>query len=143
MRGIKTAAMDHVVSQLTAKASDDISTRQFLSVKMTAQLLGASEKIIYGMIKLGKLRSANLSKRKTVIYRQDIDNLFSLPETVALPEENATLENSYNMAQAQQIFNISEKALYDIVKRHNLKKTKIGKGVYVLKKSLEAIFNNE
>lgn len=143
LRGAKTAPVDELVAKLTHKASEDISTREFLSVKMAAKLLGASERIIYSMIRSGKLRSANLSARKTVIYRQDIDNLFTLPEPVAPPEEEATLENSYSMAQAQEVFNISDKALYEIIKRHNLKKTRIGKGVYVLKKSLEAIFNKE
>jgi excisionase family DNA binding protein len=141
LRGVKMASMDDMISKLTAKHSDDISSREFLSVKMAARLLGASDKIIYGMIKSGKIRGVNLSQRKTVIYRHDIDNLFILPEPLSPQEEEITFDNSYNMAQAQRVFNISEKALYDIIKRHSVTKKRIGKGVYVLKKSLEVIFN--
>lgn len=135
------ASMDKVVEALTSKKEEDISSKEFLSVKLAAKLLGASGKIIYGMIHSGKLRAINLSQRKTVIYRSDINNLFTLPPPATEPEKELCKEECYNMREAQEVFNISEKALYDIIKRHDLKKKRFGKGVYVSKQSLERIFD--
>ena len=78
------------------------------------------------MVKSGKIRSANLSQRKTVIYRQDIDSLFKLPEPLhEKPEKEPGINDCYHMAEAQERFSISEKALYDIIKRNNIKKISI------------------
>jgi excisionase family DNA binding protein len=140
-RNKKIAPMDKLIEKMINKNISDISDREFLTVKMAAKLLGTSEKIVYGMIASGKIRSANLSKRKTVIYRQDIDNLFKLPEIVPGAEKEADIDDCYHMAEAQAKFSISEKALYDLIKRNNIKKFQSGWYTYVPKKALDQIFN--
>jgi hypothetical protein len=121
---------------------DELHTQEFLTVKAASKLLGASEKILHGMIKSGRLKATNLSVRKTVVSRADIDHLFDLPDR---PDENqpnsSNLSECYHMGEAQKIYNISEKALAEIVKRNEIPKYQVGWYTYVLKSHLEKIFN--
>jgi excisionase family DNA binding protein len=52
-----------------------VSQKEFLSIKETAQLVGASRWTIYRLIENGKLKAAKLQSR-TIIRRSEIDNLF-------------------------------------------------------------------
>jgi len=45
------------------------------------------------------------------------------------------------MGEIQAKFNISEKALYDLIKRNNIAKFQVGRFTYVSKKTIERIFN--
>jgi excisionase family DNA binding protein len=135
------APVEQLIEKMVISQQQDLSSREFLSVKLAAKLLGVSERIIYGMVNSGKIRSANLSKRKTTIYRQDIDSLFKLPASVPIPEKEPAIDECYHMAEAQARFNISEKALYEIIKRNNIKKIQSGWYTYVSKKALDQIFN--
>ena len=117
----------------------ELNSLEFLSVKAAAKLLGASDKIVYNMIRSGRLKATNLSARKTVISRKDIDSLFQLPAAAA--DDPDDLANCYHMGEAQVIYNISEKALYEIIKRNNITKIQSGKFTYVAKSALNKIFN--
>lgn len=130
------------VRQVINHRIDELRTQEFLTVKAASKLLSASEKIVHGMIKSGRLKATNLSVRKTVIARADIDGLFDLPER---PDENkpnsSNLSECYHMGEAQKIYNISEKALSEIIKRNQVPKYQVGWYTYVLKSHLERIFN--
>jgi len=144
-RAKKTATMDEVVKKVLENNNQvvDVSSLEFLSVKAAAKLLGASERIIYSMIAQGKLNAVNLSQRKTVVFRKDIDRLFELPEPdpSMITEIRPPIDECYTMAQAQEAFNISEKALYDVLKRNNISKFQEGWYTYVSKETLNNIFN--
>jgi excisionase family DNA binding protein len=140
-RAEKIAPVEQLIEKMVNHHQHDLSSREFLSVKLAAKLLGVSERIVYAMVNSGRIRSANLAKRKTVIYRQDIDNLFKLPEIVPGPEKEANIDDCYHMAEAQAKFSISEKALYELIKRNNIKKFQSGWYTYVHKKALDQIFN--
>ncbi len=79
-RNSKMAPMDQAVKKVLDKGKPDLKGVEFLSVKAAAALLGASDKIIYSPIHSGKLNAINLSKRKTIVARKDVDQLFDLPE---------------------------------------------------------------
>jgi excisionase family DNA binding protein len=53
-----------------------LTHKEFLSIKETAQLIGASRWTIYRLIESGKLKVAKL-QRRTIVRRADIDNLFN------------------------------------------------------------------
>ncbi|MGV8879288.1 MAG: hypothetical protein ACOH2A_09670 [Sphingobacteriaceae bacterium] len=94
------------------------------------------------MIKSGRLNATNLSVRKTVINRADIDPLFDLPEVVDhLKPNSSNLSECWHINEAQKVFNISEKALFEILKRNDIPKYQVGKFSYVLKSHLNRIFN--
>ena len=52
-----------------------LSQKEFLSIKETAQLMGASRWTVYRLIENGKLKATKL-QRRTILKREDIDNLF-------------------------------------------------------------------
>ena len=140
-RNSKMAPMDQAVKQVLDKGKPDQKGVEFLSVKAAAALLGASDKIVYSLIHSGKLNAINLSKRKTIVARKDVDQLFDLPEKTEEKNVRPNIEDCYHMGQAQTLFNISEKALFDIIKRNNISKFQEGKFTYVAKADLDRIFN--
>ncbi|MDB5089264.1 MAG: hypothetical protein JWR09_3258, partial [Mucilaginibacter sp.] len=54
---------------------------------------------------------------------------------------SSNLSECYHMGEAQKNYNISEKALFDILKRNEVPKYQVGKFTYVLKSHLDKIFN--
>lgn len=142
VRNEKISVAQQTVKQVVSHQIEELTSLEFLSVKAAAKLLGASEKIVYTMIRSGRLKATNLSVRKTVINRADIDSLFALPETPDEQKPNSSnLSECYHMGEAQQRYNISEKALYDIIKRYEIPKYQVGWYTYVLRVHLENIFN--
>jgi len=136
------APMDQLVQKVLNKATPDLSASEFLSVKDAAKLLGASEKMIYTMIRSGRLNAVNLSKRKTTVYRKDIDKLFELPIKKAEQETKPAIADCYHMGEAQEVFRVSESTLYNLIKRNKIPKFQVGKFTYVAKTALHQIFNN-
>lgn len=141
LRQAKMAPMDQAIKKALDKGKLDLKNVEFLSVKAAAALLGASDKIIYTLIASGRLNAINLSKRKTVVARKDVDALFSFPEPKQTVKAKPAVTDCYHMGEAQTLFNISEKALFTLIKRNNLSKFQEGKFTYVPKTELEAIFN--
>jgi excisionase family DNA binding protein len=142
VRNQKITATKQAVQQVISHQLEELTSLEFLSVKAAAKLLGASDKIVYNMIRSGRLKSTNLSVRKTVVNRADIDRLFELLE---MPDErkpnSSNLSECCHMGDAQKLYNISEKALFDILKRNDIPKYQVGKFTYVLKSHLDQIFN--
>jgi len=143
-RNTKTAAMDQVVKKVLESKSDDNNESEFLTVKKAAKLLNTSDKMMYRLIDLGKIRAVNLSERKTTVRRSDINRIFELPDVVKLNElKPPKVSECYHMAEAMQLFNISESALFNLIKRHKLFKFQEGRYTYVAKSDLNKIFNKE
>lgn len=137
---------DQEVQTILEKPIKCLQGKDFLSVSNVAKLLSTSTKMIYRMIADGKLAAVNLSVRKTVISRKEIDRLFEIKEQVKFSEEKIVVRpkvrDSYSMAEAQKKFKISEAGLYQLIKRHKISKFKNGWYTYVAKKDLDVIFNN-
>ncbi len=141
-RDSSMASMNEAVKKVLEVNDPDLISGEFLNVRSAAKLLKASDKMIYHLINIGKLTAVNLSKRKTLLYRKDIDRLFELPPVVQLKElKPPPISECYNMGEAQRVFNISEKALFDIIKRNNLFKFQDGWYTYVAKSDLDGVFN--
>jgi excisionase family DNA binding protein len=136
---------DQKVQVILNQPIKDLQVREFLSVGNAAKLLSTSTKMIYRMINEGKLNAVNLSIRKTVIHRKEVDRLFEIKERMMLLEVKSLvkpkLKDSYNMAEAQVKFNISEKGLSLLIQRNKIPKFKSVWYTYVAKKDLDVIFN--
>jgi len=115
---------------------EELTSLEFLDVKGAARLLGASEKIVRTMISSGRLRATNLSVRKTIISRKDIDALFDRPDGSSGKSINP---NYCKMADAAVLFGISDSALFEVIRRNNIPKFKEGKYTYVAKSDLEKV----
>lgn len=125
---------------------DQISNKPFLTVSEAAKLLNCSIRTTYRLVNEGKLLSINLSQRKTIIRRSDIDGLFlqapivptSSPKTRKV---NLDPVNCYTISQILKKYEISEKGLYDIINRNCIPKLHEGKFVYVPKAPIDKLFS--
>lgn len=121
------------VETVTYKLStvNQAKAKDFLTPKDVAALLSLSIRTVYKLIESGDIKALRISERVTRIRRQDIDSLFNISkppqETMNQPQVKS-LSDCYHMAEIQQLYNISEKGLYDILKRNIV--TKIKKGWY-------------
>ena len=131
--------------QSRVKQIKDVSRLDYLNPTDTARLLMCSVRNVYKLIDAGKLPYAQLSDKKRLISRNDIDiylqsltkrNAIVLDQIIDKPFD---MDNSFSMSEAQQYFSISEKALYDLIKRNNIRKHKSGKYVFVEKIELDKL----
>lgn len=137
----KMAPMDQIVKKVLEEKPEQNTVAEFLNVQSAAKLLRASDKMIYHLINIGKLHAVNLSERKTLVRRLEIDRLFELPPVIELKEmKPPAVSECYSLGEAQEVFRISEKALFEVIKRNNLFKFQEGKFVYVAKSDLNRIF---
>ena len=123
----------------------DVNSKDFLTVKEASTLLNMSSKTIHRLIEQRELNAYNFSVRKTLIRRKDIDGYFEnnlINPNYVNPERKSeiNLKNSYTINEAIEKFNISNGALYNIIKRHNIPKEKHGKYTLVKKEDLNRIF---
>eukprot|EP01132_Coremiostelium_polycephalum_P019818 gene19818-23567_t len=140
IRDLKIKVSDTQVKENLTSVVNHPILIEFLTIKQAAQLLGLCTKTLYNIIQRGKIKAVRLSSRKIIIKRTEIDKIFEQPEFVVpvreKPKKNPHPKYCYTMAQAQDIFNCSEKALYDMIKRNKLSKFQNGWYTYVLKHSL-------
>ena len=133
---IKTALNVHI---------ETVKAKEYLTVKDAALLLNCSARSIYRMIDSNTIKAVNLAERKTTIKRSDIDALFDNhkpKQNIRRIEPNQMdISDYYSMGEIQTKYGISEKALYEVIKRNKIQKHKDGRFVYVLKDNIDSIFN--
>ena len=123
----------------------DVNSKDFLTVNEASKLLNMSSKTVYRLIEQNELNAFNFSVRKTLIRRKDIEsyfdnNLISVDNINPNRENEINLNNSYTINEAIEKFNISNGALYNIIKRFNIPKRKLGRYTLVKKEDLNTIF---
>lgn len=120
------------------KPIEDLSKKEYLTVKEVSMLLNCSVRSVYYYIDSGLIPAKNLGVRLTRIKRTNIDNLF-LKEIA--PPKQYTIEECYTITEVQDKFNISQTALQNIIKREEIPKIKKGKFVYVPKELIKEVFS--
>lgn len=133
--------------QTKNKYQEDLKNKEFLTVKQVAQLLDFSVRTLYRIINEKKINAVNISQRKTLIRRKDIDALFEKQnpdyEIVIRPVEKNEIQpdikECYTITEIQTKYNISSGALYNLIKRNNIYKFKVGKFTYISKTDIETI----
>ena len=58
------------------KPVEDLKAKEFLTVKDVSKLLNCSIRTAYYLIERGYIKAVNLSERKTLIKRSEIDKMF-------------------------------------------------------------------
>jgi excisionase family DNA binding protein len=124
---------------------DEIKNKDFLTVKDAAQLLNMSSKTVYRLIEREVINSVQFSERKTLIRRSDIEryfdqNLKEIEKNKIDPVEEITIYNSYTIQEVVDKFQISNGALYNLIKRFNIPKKNQGKFVLVKREDIDSIF---
>jgi len=147
LRAKKVEASNQELKAIKEKPLEELKEREFLTVRDAAKLLNSSRQTIYNLISSGQIRAVNIKLKKTLIQRAEIDKLFLMPEIA--PQISASekkikemdLRECYNMSEIQKKFNISEKALYDLIKREDVPKVKKGIYSYVPKERIDELLN--
>lgn len=62
---------------MKTKPLEEIKAKEFLTVRDVAALLNSSLRTVYRLIEQGNINAVNISQRKTLIRRSNIDKLFN------------------------------------------------------------------
>ena len=118
----------------------EIQSKDFLSVQDVCKLFDVSRTTVWRLMKDGKVDAAKIGRKK-FITRKSINKLFAPPVAEVKEAPIAfNIEDCYYMGEVQELFGVSEKALYDVIKRFKIQKFQKGKYVYVTKQSIIDIF---
>lgn len=143
-RAEKVEKSNKETKAIKEKPIADVNAKVFLSVREVATLIGCSRQTVYGIINSGRLNAVNIKEKKTLVRRVDIDRLFELPKPAHITEAQPMqyeITDCYNIGEIQTKFGISEKALYDLIKRNSIPKQKQGKFTYVPKTLIDTILS--
>ena len=132
---------------LSAQNMQPLQSIEFLDAKKAALLLGVSRNLIYHLINTGKLNAYNLSIRRTIILKRDIDQLFQTKALMVIPKiklpKMPKIEDCYNIGELHEKFKISESALFNLIKRNNIAKFQLGRFTYVSKKAIDSVLSRQ
>ena len=76
-KAIKVSTSNNETRNIILKPIEELKAKEFLTVRDVAKLLNLSLRTTYRMIDQGNIKAVNLSERKTLVRRSDIDMLFS------------------------------------------------------------------
>ena len=143
VRNQKVARTNKETKEVKTNHLEDIKAKEFLTVKDMALLLDCSVRSVYYYIESGKLAAVNLGQRITRIKRSHVDKLFDelpIPEPVPEPDPfQYDINECYGLTEIQIKYGISDKALYELIKRNSILKIKIGRYTYVPKVAIDKI----
>lgn len=131
---------------------EELKAKEFLTVSEVSKLIGCSRQNVYKLINTGKLKATNILKKKTIVRRCDLDKLFKgVPETIPKQQKEELsnwkqagafdIADCYTLTEVQDKYGISEKALYDIIKRNSIPKIKKGWYAYVPKPIIDKLLS--
>jgi excisionase family DNA binding protein len=142
LRNEKIESSNNETRQIKLKPIEDLKAKPYLSINEASALLGISRRTMYRMINRGEINIGKAGKR-TIIRITDIEKLFELPVKIEkepiIDISNTDISECYSMTEMQSKFGISEKALYEVIKRNNIPKFKKGWYSYVPKTAIEKI----
>jgi len=131
----------------TTSSVEELKTKEFLTVTQVSKLIGCSRQNIYKLIKNGKLKATNILEKKTIIKRSEIDKLFENPIEDVKEKDSVDdmlyfdIAECYMILEIQNKYGVSEKALYEIIKRNKIPRIKNGWYVFVPKKMIDEILS--
>ncbi|GAB3950113.1 helix-turn-helix domain-containing protein [Spirosoma harenae] len=118
----------------------DLKAEEFLTIDEASRLVRISRRTLYRLNERGELPFVKLIRR-TIIRRADIDKLVERPTQLmeASRPDPVALENCYTLKEILEKYPISNKALYDLIRRHNIPKQHKGKFVYIPKMPIDQL----
>jgi excisionase family DNA binding protein len=128
---------------IVEKPLQEIQSKEILTVRDAAKLLSCSIRTVYNLIDRGTLNGIRFSERKTLLRRSDIDQFFenAVKPVPKRPEKPLNIKDCYHMGEIQMKYNISEAALYQLIKRNKITKVQHGWYVYVSKSIIDQLLN--
>jgi excisionase family DNA binding protein len=145
-RKSKIEASNQLTKSVILKPVEEIKAKEFLSISETCQLLGLSRWTVWRAIKANELPAAKVGRR-SIIKRSHLDQMFDKgpPVVPALQPKKHTIQVSdcYTLTEVQQLYSISEKALYEVIKRNSIPKIKEGIYAYVPKVDIDKLLGSK
>jgi len=143
LRAAKVEQSNTQTQRIKAQPIEELKAKEFLTVREVARLLNCSVRSAYYYIESGRINAVNLGQRITRVKRSDIDKLFEQlqPLNIEPEQKQIDINECYNLKEVQSICGISEKALFEIVKRNNIPKVKQGGFAYVPKADINRILS--
>lgn len=123
------------------KSNVELKEKEFLSVREVATLLGCSMRTAYRLINTGTLTGFNLAERMTRVKRSEINKLLEQPQKRKPTPTQYNVSECYSLSEIQNKYGISDKALYDTIKRNEIPKLKQGWFTYVPKVLIDKILS--
>ncbi|RZK39774.1 MAG: DNA-binding protein [Pedobacter sp.] len=141
----KIEVSDKQTALLSPRHYDLAQSKDFLTVKDLALLLDCCRQTVYSLVKSGRITAVNVLEKKILIPRYQIDKLF-LPDD-QLPvapdiQKIMRIEACYHIGEVERKYNVSNKTLYELIKRHEIPKLKCGKFTYVPKSMIDKLFKS-
>jgi excisionase family DNA binding protein len=133
-------------NQLTASKKlepiEELKQKEFLNINEVGILLGVSRRTVYRMFDTEQITKYKIGSR-SFVKRVEIDEIFLKPQRKTKPAEAVQYDFSecYTINEVVLKYNISNGALYNIIKRNEIPKKRIGNHVYVPKVLIKEIFN--
>jgi len=132
-------------AELLPSHYDLVQSKEFLSVKDLSLLLDCCRQTVYNLIGSGQIKAANLLHRKILVPRSEVDKLFLAPDHLPVAPDLhkiMRIEACYHIGEVEKKYNISNKALYTLIKRNQIPKLKSGKFTYVPKSMIDNLFKS-
>ena len=161
-RAEKIEASNRETLHTRLKPIEDLKAKEFLTVQDVATLLNSSTKAVYRLIHQGSIKAVNLSERKTLIKRSDLEKLFLDPVTpdpgkeidftpfggnsqqdLQKPAREIPFDimNSYTIPEALNKFRISELHLSELIKSNGIPTIQKGWYTYVSKVEIDKLLS--
>jgi excisionase family DNA binding protein len=143
LRAEKVEASNKETQRIKTQPIEAIQVKEFLTVREVATLLNCSPRTVYYFIENGSIEAVNLGQRITRVKREALNKLFKQPQPLTpQPKQQKQFDISecYTISEAQNKYGISEKALYEILKRNIIPKIKQGRFTYIPKTEIDKLF---
>lgn len=139
-RGDKIENSNRATFNISTDQLQKVQIKEYLSVRDVSLLLHISIRTTYRLISEGTIRSTKISERITIIKRSDIDSLFAGSQIEhTIEQKELKITECYSLDAIKKNYNISESALYQIIKRNNIPKLKKGKFLFLPKDQIDSI----
>jgi len=141
LRNEKIEVSNKQTLQIKTQPIEQVKAKAFLTVRELALLLNCSLRSAYRQISTGNIKALNLGQRITRVKRSEIDKLFEqpLPHPTQKQETQTDFSECYTTKEVREKYGISDKALWELIKRNKIPKMKKGWFAYVPKKAIDEI----
>ncbi|WP_161891168.1 helix-turn-helix domain-containing protein [Pontibacter russatus] len=141
----KIEASNEQTKAVKLKPLVELGAKEFLSISETCQLLGLSRWTVWRAIKANELTALKVGRR-AILKRANLDKLFEqsqplVTNKIRSASEQISIDDCYTLSEVQNIYNISEKALHELINRNQIPKQKKGIFAYVPKMEINRILN--
>ena len=140
-RAEKIEKSNSETKRIKNKPIEELKEKEILSVREVATLLGCSLRTAYRLIDTGTLTGVNLAERMTRVKRSDINKLLEKPQPRKLAPTQYEVSDCYSISEIKNKYGISDKAIYETIKRNEIPKIKEGWYTYVPKVLIDKILS--